>query len=297
MKEFQKIIKYVAVAFGLYLAISIIGGIIAIIVSIFTGFYGISYLADSLNGAINSDDSSIERIDENQDVEEFSKMKLDISASNLTIKVEGNSYRVETYQIPKNTKIESKNGILEIKSNKKLNKNDSKSSIIIYLPEDVELEEADIQVGAGIMDITGLIAKNVEFSFGAGNVNMQNISVKNNAKIECGAGQTIIKDSELANADIEAGVGKLVYSGDLTGNTQISCGVGGVELELTGDAEKYAIHTEKGIGDIKINDSSVANDSTIGRGENKIDIEGGVGGVDIKTNRTEPVPTVPGTTL
>ena len=289
MKEFQKIIKYAAVAFGLYLAISIIGGIIAIIVSIFTGFYGISYLTDSLNDTINSDDTSIERNDENQEVEEFSKMKLDISASNLTIKLEGNSYKVETYQIPKNTKIESKDGILEIKSNKKLNKSDSKSSITIYLPEDVELEEADIQVGAGIVDIAGLIAKNVEFNFGAGNVNMQNITVKNNAKIECGAGQAIIKNSELANADIEAGVGKLVYSGDLTGNTQIDCGVGDVELELTGDAEKYAIHTEKGIGDIKINDSSVANDSTIGNGENKIDIEGGVGSIDIRMSKTEPV--------
>lgn len=289
MKEFQKIIKYAAVAFGLYLAISIIGGIIAIIVSIFTGFYGISYLTDSLNDTINSDDTSIERNDENQEVEEFSKMKLDISASNLTIKLEGNSYKVETYQIPKNTKIESKDGILEIKNNKKLNKSDSKSRITIYLPEDVELEEADIQVGAGIVDVTGLIAKNVEFNFGAGNVNMQNISVKNNAKIECGAGQAIIKNSELANADIEAGVGKLVYSGDLTGNTQIDCGVGDVELELTGDAEKYAIHTEKGIGDIKINDSSVANDSTIGKGENKINIEGGVGNVDIKMSKTESV--------
>ena len=289
MKEFQKIIKYAAIAFGLYLAISIIGGIIAIIVSIFTGFYGISYLTDSLNDAINSDDSSIERIDENQEVEEFSKMKLDISASNLTIKLEGNSYKVDTYQIPKNTKIESKDGILEIKNNKKLNKSDSKSRITIYLPEDVELEEADIQVGAGIVDVTGLIAKNVEFSFGAGNVNMQNITVKNNAKIECGAGQAIIKNSELANADIEAGVGKLVYSGDLTGNTQIDCGVGDVEVELTGDAEKYAIHTEKGIGDIKINDSSVANDSTIGNGENEIDIEGGVGSVDIRMSKTEPV--------
>ena len=289
MKEFHKIIKYAAIAFGLYLAISIIGGIIAIIVSIFTGFYGISYLTDSLNDAINSDDSSIERIDENQEVEEFSKMRLDISASNLTIKLEGNSYKVETYQIPKNTKIESKDGILEIKNNKKLNKSDSKSRITIYLPEDVELEEADIQVGAGIVDVTGLIAKNVEFNFGAGNVNMQNISVKNNAKIECGAGQAIIKNSELANADIEAGVGKLVYSGDLTGNAQIDCGVGDVELELTGDAEKYAIHTEKGIGDIKINDSSVADDSTTGNGENKIDIEGGVGSIDIRMSKTEPV--------
>ena len=289
MKEFQKIIKYAAIAFGLYLAISIIGGIIAIIVSIFTGFYGISYLTDSLNDAINSDDSSIERIDENQEVEEFSKMKLDISASNLTIKLEGNSDKGETYQIPNNTKIESKDGILEIKNNKKLNKSDSKSRITIYLPEDVELEEADIQVGAGIVDVTGLIAKNVEFSFGAGNVNMQNITVKNNAKIECGAGQAIIKNSELANADIEAGVGKLVYSGDLTGNTQIDCGVGDVEVELTGDAEKYAIHTEKGIGDIKINDNSVADDSTTGNGENKINIEGGVGDVDIKISKTEPV--------
>lgn len=289
MKEFQKIIKYAAIAFGLYLAISIIGGIIAIIVSIFTGFYGISYLTDSLNDTINSDDTSIERNDENQEVEEFSKMRLDISASNLTIKLEGNSYKVETYQIPKNTKIESKDGILEIKNNKKLNKSDSKSRITIYLPEDVELEEADIQVGAGIVDVTGLIAKNVEFNFGAGNVNMQNISVKNNAKIECGAGQAIIKNSELANADIEAGVGKLVYSGDLTGNTQIDCGVGDVELELTGDAEKYAIHTEKGIGDIKINDSSVADDSTTGNGENKINIEGGVGSIDIKMSKTEPV--------
>lgn len=289
MKEFQKIIKYAAIAFGLYLAISIIGGIIAIIVSIFTGFYGISYLTDSLNDTINSDDTSIERNDENQEVEEFSKMKLDISASNLTIKLEGNSYKVDTYQIPKNTKIESKDGILEIKSNKKLNKSDSKSSITIYLPEGVELEEADIQVGAGIVDIAGLIAKNVEFNFGAGNVNMQNITVKNNAKIECGAGQAIIKNSELANANIEAGVGKLVYSGDLTGNTQIDCGVGDVELELTGDAEKYAIHTEKGIGDIKINDSSIADDSTTGNGENKIDIEGGVGSIDIRMSKTEPV--------
>ena len=75
----------------------------------------------------------------------------------------------------------------------------------------------------------------------------------------------------------------------MTGNTQIDCGVGDVELELTGDAEKYAIHTEKGIGDIKINDSSVANDSTIGKGENKINIEGGVGNVDIKMSKTEPV--------
>ena len=51
---------------------------------------------------------------------------------------------------------------------------------------------------------------------------------------------------------------------------------------LIGDSDMYEIHAEKGIGDIKIDDVSVADNSTTGNGENKINIEGGVGSVDIK---------------
>ena len=41
MKEFQKIIKYVAIAFGIYLAITIISIIVGVIGAIFTGIYGV----------------------------------------------------------------------------------------------------------------------------------------------------------------------------------------------------------------------------------------------------------------
>ncbi len=282
MKEFQKIIKYASIAFGLYLAVSIIGGIVAIVVSIFTGIYGVNYLTDNLQDALKSNDSNVEIIDENQELEQFSKMKLEISTANLTVKSEGNSYRVEKYQIPKNTKIESKDGVLEIKNEKIFNKNDSKSSITVYIPENVELDDVAIEIGAGTVNIAEIKAKNVDFDFGAGNVELENISVNNNTKIQCGAGQVIIKKSELTNANIDAGVGKLSYLGELKGNSKISCGVGNVQLDLIGDSDMYEIHAEKGIGDIKIDDVSVADNSTTGNGENKINIEGGVGSVDIK---------------
>lgn len=282
MKEFQKIIKYASIAFGLYLAVSIIGGIVAIVVSIFTGIYGVNYLTDNLQDALKSNDSNVYIIDENQELEQFSKMKLEISTANLTVKSEGNSYRVEKYQIPKNTKIESKDGVLEIKNEKIFNKNDSKSSITVYIPENVELDDVAIEIGAGTVNIAEIKAKNVDFDFGAGNVELENISVNNNTKIQCGAGQVIIKKSELTNANIDAGVGKLSYLGELKGNSKISCGVGSVQLDLIGDSDMYEIHAEKGIGDIKIDDISVADNSTTGNGENKINIEGGVGSVDIK---------------
>lgn len=282
MKEFQKIIKYASIAFGLYLAVSIIGGIVAIVVSIFTGIYGVNYLTDNLQDALKSNDSNVDIIDENQELEQFSKMKLEISTANLTVKSEGNSYRVEKYQIPKNTKIESKDGVLEIKNEKIFNKNDSKSSITVYIPENVELDDVAIEIGAGTVNIAEIKAKNVDFDFGAGNVELENISVNNNTKIQCGAGQVIIKKSELTNANIDAGVGKLSYLGELKGNSKISCGVGSVQLDLIGDSDMYEIHAEKGIGDIKIDDVSVADNSTTGNGENKINIEGGVGSVDIK---------------
>lgn len=272
MKEFQKIIKYIAIAFGLYLAITIIGAIVTGVVAVCTGIYGVNYLTEQ---------SQVERVDSEKEVEQFSKLKLEISASNLTIKAEGDSYKVSTYQIPNTTKIENKNGTLEIRDNKKIIKSAIESAITIYVPEGTELDEIDLDMGAGTMNISKINSKKIEFSFGAGNVNIKNI-ISANAKIECGAGQVIIEEADLTNTNLDAGVGKLVYSGYMRGNSDIDCGVGEVELNLAGGSDIYSIDTEKGIGDIKINGNSVANESITGNGENKIDIDGGIGSIKIE---------------
>lgn len=271
MKEFQKIIKYVAIAFGTYLAISIIAAIATGIIAICTGIYGVNYLTDG---------SQVERVDKQQEFEQFSKMKLEIASSTLTIKSEGDKYKIDTYQIPETTKIENKDGILNIKDTKKIINSTVESSITIYIPETANMEEIDLDMGAGIVNINGLKSKKAEFSFGAGNVNIKNI-VSENAKIECGAGQVIIEDADLTNIKLDSGVGKLVYSGYMRGNTKIDCGIGEVRLNLAGGSEIYSIDTEKGIGDIKINGNSVANETVTGNGENRIEIDGGIGSISV----------------
>lgn len=271
MKEFQKIIKYVAIAFGLYLAITIIGAIVGGVLAISTGIYGISLLTQQ---------SDVERIDTENKFDQFTKMNLEISSANLVIKSEGDVYKVETYQIPESTKIENKNGELIIKDTKKFVPN-QESKITIYIPAGTKLEEIELEIGAGTVNIANIQTEKAEFSFGAGNVEIANL-ISNEAKIECGAGQVNIANSQLMNAKLDTGVGKLVYSGQMMGNSKINCGIGEVNLQLDGGTEIYSIDVEKGIGEIKINGNKVTNKTVTGNGENRISIDGGIGNINIE---------------
>lgn len=271
MKGFQKVIKYVAIAFGLYLAISIIGAIVTGVLAITTGIYGISLISDR---------TEIERVDSQNVFEQFSKMDLEIAASNVVIKAEGDVYKVETYQVPENTEIRNNNGKLEIKDTKKITMA-QESMITIYVPEGTVLEELELEMGAGVVEMQNINSDKIDFNFGAGSVNIKKL-VSANAEIECGAGQVVIEDADLTNTKLDTGVGKLVYSGYMKGNSKINCGIGEVDLNLAGGNEFYTIDAEKGIGDIKINENKIANETITGSGENKISIYGGIGSINIE---------------
>lgn len=271
MNGFQKLIKYLSIGFGLYLAIMIIGAIVTGILAIFTGIYGVSIITQETN---------VEVIDEQYVFDQFAKIDLEIDASNLVIKAKGNEYKVETYKVPQSTKIENNNGTLKIKD-KKILRVMQESKIIIYVPEATNLEELELDMGAGIVEIENINSNKVDFSFGAGSVNIKNL-ISTHAEIECGAGQVKIEDSDLTNTQLDAGVGKLVYSGFMKGNSKVNCGIGEVNLNLAGGKEIYTIDAEKGIGDIKINGNKIANETITGNGENKIAISGGIGSINIE---------------
>jgi len=270
MKEFQKIIKYVAIGFGLYLAVTIISFIVSIIIGICTGIYGVQWIADN---------SKVERIDFTKEYERFSELDLSITAADLRIIAEGEDFKVETYQIPQTTKIERQNEKLIIKDTKKLRYNND-SVITIYVPEDSDFSKIKLEMGAGKVTIEDISADLVDFSFGAGSVKLKGITSKE-SKIECGAGEVVIEDARLNDVSLETGVGKLAFSGEMTGKSKIDCGIGEVDLNLTGGEEQYKIKTEKGLGEIKINGKSIPNETTTGDGENRISIEGGIGSINI----------------
>ena len=75
------------------------------------------------------------------------------------------------------------------------------------------------------------------------------------------------------------GVGELDLSAKLSGNSDIDAGVGRLNLNLIGN--DYKIKVDKGIGSASINGNDIKDDTYYGEGSNIIDIDGGVGSIDI----------------
>ena len=77
------------------------------------------------------------------------------------------------------------------------------------------------------------------------------------------------------------GVGKLSLTSKLTGNNKIDSGVGEMNLSLIGTLEDYKISLDKGIGNATINGDNMKDNNTYGTGNSKLDIDGGIGSIDI----------------
>lgn len=275
MTTAQKIIKYCAVAFAIFLIITIISAVLS-------AGYG-------LLNAIGIIDSNRYSLLENMvtisdDAEEFLSLNLDIKSSNLQIKT-GDKFEVKTNN--SNIKYSNENGSIKIKEDKLTNWLFGKIDIgelIIYIPENMkQIDEVKINIGAGTVFIEQLNTKNLYLNLGAGNVAIDKLTVSEESKINGGAGNININSGEIANVDLDLGVGNTKIKSDITGNSNINTGVGELNLYLSLDADNYKINVNKGLGKITFNDDKILNDTIIGNGENYIKISGGVGNINIET--------------
>lgn len=271
MKQAQKIIKYLAIGFGIFLTVNIIGWIVFGIFSLL----GINQIGNIIGGTVDM----ITYSEEYQDIE---NIKLDIKYAELTIK-QGETLKVEADKVNEDWKIRQDGKTLRISNvGKSWGMYNEAPVLTIYIPETTKLDKTEIDFGAGRADIEYLESKTLELDFGAGKVTMDNI-LADRVDIECGAGEVIISNADLNNLKLKAGVGRLEYSGYIRGNSKIDCGVGEIELNLKDTTENYTFSLEKGIGEMSLNGQIVKKNTNIGNGENKIEINGGVGAVRIKT--------------
>ena len=275
MTTAQKIIKYCAVAFAIFLIITVIS-----IVS--SAGYG---LLNAI-GIINFNRYSLleNMVTISDDAEEFLSLNLDIKSSNLQIKT-GDKFEVKTNN--SNIKYSNENGSIKIKEDKVANWFFGKMDIgelIIYIPENMkQIDEVKINIGAGTVFIEQLNTKNLYLDLGAGNVEIDKLTVSEELKINGGAGNININSGEIENVDLDLGVGNTKIKSDITGNSNINTGVGELNLYLSLDADNYKINVSKGLGKITFNDDKILDDTIIGNGENYIKISGGVGNINIET--------------
>lgn len=156
----------------------------------------------------------------------------------------------------------------------------------IVLPESWgELDTLRLNAGAGRVEMSDVEAKNLELNLGAGKTEVSRITATERAKINGGAGYLAVRESELKNLDLDMGVGKVELDAKLLGDSQIDAGVGKLEVNLRGVADEYRMKVEKGLGSITLNGEKLGDGAVRGEGANLIDIDGGVGAIEIRTEK------------
>ena len=215
MKDSQKLIKYLAIAFAFFLIITIISAISTAIYSLVV-LFGIFDKNESNKNESNTEIKYNNKIDE--DLENISSIDINVKYSNLIIKT-ADKLSVDTdnddieYNYDKNILeiVERKNKIFSSKKNKTLR---------VYIPSDIQLDSVKIDIGAGKTEIDSLNTNSFFLDTGAGKTVLRKVNA-NSASIDSGAGKLEIESSKFNNLDFDMGVGKTDITASLTGVSKI----------------------------------------------------------------------------
>lgn len=284
MTFWQKVIKYLAIALAIFLIVNIIGAILSIIGIIGGIAFFTNTITDVKEEIVQESPEYLEQpevITDNINIEDIVKFEIEVKYSNLEIKK--GDFKVESNDT--NVKCTQKGNELIVKeTGNNWLRNKEGNKVIIYIPENKEFNEIEIDTGAGNIEIESLNTKDLSFSIGAGKVEINNLKVTNEAEIDGGAGKVDILSGEICNLNLDMGIGEFNICTKLLGNNDIEQGMGKLTIKLRDSQENYTIRTRKGMGSITIDGKEAQNNSIYGNGQNILNIEGGMGAIEITTN-------------
>lgn len=274
MTTFQKIIKYGAIGFAIYLCIMIISMILFGITAIFGITTGIGFLENK---------QSSERVSKwEQEYTDITNLDIDLTRGKLTIK-KGNTLKVEASNVSEQFKCDARGNQLKIEDQEVytiFNNSDIVPEITIYLPETVAWQDIIIKTKINETNIEYLKAEKVKLEMGVGKYQIDHLIAKY-AKIEAGAGEANILNSELGELKLDGGIGKLVLTSKITERADIDCGVGKMELNLLGSPNDYRVKGSTGLGNFEIDGKKIRENETIGNGDVTVKVDAGVGETSI----------------
>ena len=280
MTEAQRIIKYLAIAFAVFLTVAIIGGILSAV-----GVLGGIFLGGDRAEADATGELKTYAVSSG-----ISRLQIRINAADLTIK-EGSAFSVESNL--KNLTVEEKNGCLILKDLTTIKLNGSNTYqdavLTIYVPAGTVFDSITLETGAGRVNAGELLAETVDIELGAGDAWIDTLVASKSADIEGGAGRITISGGALHNLDLDMGVGQLNLTAALSGECQMELGVGESNITLLGSRADYALDIEKGIGEVRVDGKLVSDFGSSGNGTAGVEIHGGIGAIYVEFKERETV--------
>jgi len=268
MTQTQKIIKYCAITLAVLLVVGIISGIVQTVGWLFL-------LTDDDKG----DDAfyDMQALITDYDGEDLS-LDIDIGASDLVIR---NGEKFEVSSNGRYIKCLQRGERIVIEERPHISFGiEAEVQIIITLPEGFAFEKVDMDLGAGNVEIDVLSCRTLDLDLGAGNFSAESLSATKRADIDGGAGKILIGGGSLSDLELDMGVGELYLHSELLGNSDLDMGVGNVKLWLLGDKSNYKLDIDKGIGEVRF-DGSYVSGGVFGNGARRVDIDGGIGKIEV----------------
>lgn len=277
MNTVQKTIKYLAMAFAIFLAISIVSAIASTVFAM-------------LHITSREKQSSTEEISySNVYTEDIESISIDTYLYTVEIK-QGNDFRVDLDNVSENYKAEVVNKTLKLRYEGAswdifswFNKKSSSSTdgkVIICVPPDYPLKSLDINGGIGNLVLNDVICETLDMDLGTGSIEGSRITTTEETSIDCGAGSIHCSDVVFKNLSLDTGIGKSYIHGDISGESEINGGVGEINLGFQQPKDNYNIRVDNGVGEISVDGDSYTNYKSKNLDAiNSLDIDGGVGAI------------------
>lgn len=270
MTSFQKVIKYLAIALAFTIIISIISAI----------FAGTTRLVNIFTPNKNNNSKELSIIESTT----LTPTSLDIELNNTKLIIKnGNKLQIKTNNDKIKYK-ESNNHLSITEKDNVLFFNDKEYELIVIIPSSSSFSDVEIESDAGEIVIEEILTHNLSMDLGAGKVDINKLNVLNKAEIDGGAGKINIKSGTLNNLELDMGIGELTVNSILKGNSKIEAGVGNIALNIDEPSDNYTIKLDKGIGSVKIDGKDIVAGTTFGTGTNNLKIDGGIGNIYVNFN-------------
>lgn len=190
--------------------------------------------------ADDSEDSSLQT-DDVQTYQGIRQLDVDVSAGTIEIRrTKDSEVKVETsgMKLSYGFKQRQDGDTLELSMKKKVSTKNNKSKIIVYLPENLELQEVSMELGAGVLYIEDIAAGELD--------------------IDLGAGQATVDRFKAGDLEVSCGAGEVTMTGEVETGADLECGTGQITYHAKGAEEDYNYDAKSGIGDITIGSNSIS---------------------------------------
>ena len=267
MTGFQKFIKYAAIAFGIYLSITIVLALLGIA----RGLVRASKNDEFKDIVTDREEYKTEDI--TRTYENIRNLEVNVEETELIIR-NGDTFRIEGTNIPDRMEIEQEGNQLSI-SDEELPSSffDGNMVMTIYIPEDTKLDTIDLEINYVPADIQKLNATNLKLEIYNNYCEIDEI-IADNMEFKNEEGNIDIYNAEIGRLLFDSESGVEDVSLDITENAEINLEYSYTDMNLIGKQEAYQISTKNQAGNIYIDGETItSNAETWGSGSTKINLD------------------------